>query len=209
MDDIFCRRSEKEEDVLWESNSFYVMLGVGLFAHGHVMIIPKDHYDAYGELPGNLDQEFAEVRQRVHKVITQEFSEPFWAEYGFEPTVPHAHIHGIPSIGPDYHIDDIIDALFPKDLEIEQCTFSRIKEIYETEGRYILIEQRGIMYAAHVPQLPGMRDKLGMRRFFANITGRQELSSWQALMNNPNLQVRDERLRSETRSRLATLWKRV
>jgi len=58
MDCVFCNREEVKEDILWETENFFVKVGVGILAPGHIMLISKKHLSCFGELPDELNQEF-------------------------------------------------------------------------------------------------------------------------------------------------------
>ena len=51
---IFCNCDSIKEDILWETDNFFVKVGVGILAPGHVMIIPKEHISCYAELSNQL-----------------------------------------------------------------------------------------------------------------------------------------------------------
>ena len=51
-------------EILLESDNFFVKVGVGILAPGHVMIIPKEHISCYAELSNQLGKEFISIKYK-------------------------------------------------------------------------------------------------------------------------------------------------
>ena len=208
MDDcIFCDKELVLEDRLGETDNFFVRVGKGLLAPGHVMIITKDHYPCYGDLPDELDEELEELKERVRNKVEEEFSQPFLAEYTplWGQSVQHAHIHLVPSEGPDYNIDSIMEEMvIPGGIEYEETDTAGLKEIYREERMYVSIEEKGNLYVCHVKEIPFDRDKphphLHLRQFFTQTMGLEGVSSWQKMSEEDK--IRDEEKRALTKEKL-------
>ena len=54
----FCQRDKIKSDILMESENFFVKVGVGILAPGHVMVITREHLSCFAELPNHLMKEF-------------------------------------------------------------------------------------------------------------------------------------------------------
>ena len=126
----FCDKSNIERDIIYETKNFIVKVGVGIITPGHVMIIPKDHYKCYGELPKEHEKEFLDLKNKIINKITEKFSEPFLIEMGaWGQSVKHAHIHVIPLEGEGYKINSIIKELvIPSGFKHEETSINNIKK---------------------------------------------------------------------------------
>ena len=65
MECIFCNLQSSTDEILWETNNFFVKVGIGIFSPGHVMIISKKHLSCFGELPKELYKEFVVLKGEV------------------------------------------------------------------------------------------------------------------------------------------------
>ncbi len=94
---VFCHRKLNQGEVLHETENFFVNSGIGVAAPGHVMLIPKKHYDCCADVPVGLRAEFTELKKLVFRKVKAAFFEPFLIEYGIMgQSVKHAHLHFIP-----------------------------------------------------------------------------------------------------------------
>ena len=72
-DCIFCRRDKIKEDILLESENFFVKVGIGILAPGHVMIITNYHIPCFAELPNKFIHEFNSLKNKVIKNLRLNF----------------------------------------------------------------------------------------------------------------------------------------
>lgn len=207
---IFCDREGILERIVHETDNFFVLLGLAIVTPGHAMIVTKNHYSCYGELPDELDEEFEDLKKRVGNKIEEEFARPFFVEYspGWGQSVPHAHVHFIPSEGPGYSIESILEEMvIPGGIGYEEADMARLKEIYRNEGIYVSIEEKGKLYVCHVKDVPYDKEKpnphIGYRQFFTQTVGLEGVSSWQKMTEEDK--VRDEERRRITRERLKSI----
>jgi len=104
----FCDYNSIKEDVLWESDNFFVKVGIGIFAPGHVMMVSKKHLTCFGELPNHLTKEFMSFKQEVFDAIKSNFFEPIIYEHGiYGQSVEHAHIHFVPKKNDLFILDNV------------------------------------------------------------------------------------------------------
>jgi len=191
---LFCERSKIEKDILWESDNFFVKVGVGILAPGHILLITKHHIRCFGELDKKHFKEFLELKKNVFDKVKANFSEPIISEQGgYGQSVPHAHLHFVPTISNVHNIQNIKEKVFRglKSTKIE--SMNEIKEIYNKEGSYIYFEENDNKLIFHSKGLTA--NKFTFRKEFAGLTGLYGLSSWQ---NMPE----EEKKRSEEWARL-------
>src|SRR3989344_2496119 len=74
---IFCRPRDFPEDILYETDHFYVKVGYGLITPGHVMLITKHHYSCFAALPEELMVEYQKIKDLIIRSVTSAFAIPF------------------------------------------------------------------------------------------------------------------------------------
>jgi len=106
---IFCKIAAGEVPAmkLYESGDFVAFLDISPSNKGHALIVPKQHYVSFTELPDKLGKEFGELVLSLSKAV-----EKATAADGFNlllnngtaagQEVMHAHMH----IMPRYENDD-------------------------------------------------------------------------------------------------------
>ena len=100
---IFCRiiRGEIPSKTVFENEHFKVMLDIGPASRGHVLILPKEHYNDLFELPEELAAEVLPLAQKIAAAVKKAFQpagvklvQNNGAMAG--QTVMHFHLHIIP-----------------------------------------------------------------------------------------------------------------
>jgi len=92
----FCLRSEIAH-ILRETPRFLLAADHAPMVEGHLLIIPKAHYTCYGDVPAQLDDGLAELKEMVREFFTSFYNPPVFWEHGiFRQTVFHAHLHCFP-----------------------------------------------------------------------------------------------------------------
>ena len=141
---IFCS-DETNDRNLYETKNFFVKVGKGIITAGHVMIIPKHHYKAIGEIDDNLIDEYLNLKQQTIKKITENFAEPFLIEYGnYGQSVFHAHMHLIPKTDNNYkNVDLYKEMILPsKTTTIQINNFNELRDYYLKHNEYIYFEDK-------------------------------------------------------------------
>jgi diadenosine tetraphosphate (Ap4A) HIT family hydrolase len=83
--------------VLYETPHFRLAADFAPLVEGHLLIIPKDHYTCYGDVPAALDQELFALKKTLRQYFKQYYLPPVFLEHGiFRQTVFHAHLHCFP-----------------------------------------------------------------------------------------------------------------
>lgn len=151
--DAFCNRKEIEADILAETNNWMIKLGLGIATPGHVMAIPKLHFDCLADVSNELLDEYDRIiHPALQYYITTQFSEPFGVEYGiFGQTVKHAHVHYIPLQGEGYSIQSMVGEAMSEGVPIIECDRKKIRDIRKKAGRYNLLIENGQYFICPVP----------------------------------------------------------
>ena len=97
--DIFCQIEEKLKDqIIDKSKNFYLLHDGFPLMEGHLLLIPKKHFDCYLNLDKNLIDEFNLFKNKVIDFLTKYYQKPVIFEHGIAgQTVFHAHLHFLPT----------------------------------------------------------------------------------------------------------------
>ncbi|MFC1691236.1 HIT family protein [Nanoarchaeota archaeon] len=102
-DCIFCKiaKGEIPSSKIYEDDDFLAFLDIAPANKGHCLIIPKEHYETYTDLPEEILIKLAKVAQKVAKSIVDTTSaNGFNIFMNNKPSagqiVPHAHFHIVP-----------------------------------------------------------------------------------------------------------------
>lgn len=103
----FCQPSTLARYILKETPNFRLVTDHAPLVEGHLLIIPKNHYSCYGDVPKTLDEELFALKDEVKPFFETYYSPVIFWEHGvFRQTVYHAHLHCFP-FGPiDYGVDE-------------------------------------------------------------------------------------------------------
>lgn len=170
---VFCDKNLNKIDNLHETENFFVKVGLGLAAPGHVMVISKQHYPCFADMAAGLRQEYEDLKKLVYGKAKENFSEPFLVEYGIlEQSVPHAHLHFIPKerketeFYPGYKIGDLFEEIgIPSELMREEATWERAEYLRKEYGGYVFLKDKQAYLFAGMPVTFPSKN-LSYRRFF-------------------------------------------
>jgi histidine triad (HIT) family protein len=72
-DCIFCKIAKKEINayVVQESENFLSFLDIHPHAPGHTLVIPKDHYERFLDLPENFGEEFIKIVKETALLLSK------------------------------------------------------------------------------------------------------------------------------------------
>ena len=102
-DCLFCDEKIIDEGLLGKTNNFYLKANLYPSSPGHVMIISRQHFSCFGEMPDDLDEEYLAFLDKTKKRIAKFFSEPIVTEQGIHgQSINHAHAHIFPSVSEIY-----------------------------------------------------------------------------------------------------------
>jgi len=97
-DCIFCRISTGEipAHVVYEDERLKAFLDIHPIRPGHVLIIPKAHYDYFDDLPGDLAAAIVQLGQQLGKAMKQHYGVERAAFLFTGTDVAHVHAHVLP-----------------------------------------------------------------------------------------------------------------
>ncbi len=170
-DCAFCKRTEISY-ILKETPNFLLAADHAPLVEGHILIIPKQHYACYGEVPAKLDAELFSLKQEVQRFFTHCYAPVVFWEHGiFKQTVFHAHLHCFPWGISGYDLDNNLHNLIVS-------SQSNIRQWYTTQGHYFYMEDsnRALLFA------PDMDRYLGIVKnvFWRGIASRGGKVEWRS-----------------------------
>lgn len=167
--DIFCQIEEKLKDQIIDQTKNFFLIHDGFpLLEGHLLLIPKKHFNCYLNLPKNLLPEFKRFKKRIQFFLKKNYQEPVIFEHGIAgQTVLHAHLHFLPT-------DNlVIDQLKNYGQVIEQRIIPYLYFEYQDKNFYFQPKKDippGLIHSILYPPLLN-RPKIGEER-------KKDLSQW-------------------------------
>jgi len=100
---IFCKISKKEVNayIFKETENFLAFLDIHAHAPAHTLIIPKDHYESFFDLPIDLGGELVKIVKECALLISQvlgtkDFTFGINEGHYAGQAVAHVHLHIMP-----------------------------------------------------------------------------------------------------------------
>lgn len=142
-----------DECILYESEDLYIGVDISPLVRGHVLIITKEHYYNFYELPRKIKNEVIELQKELKRIYKEMYnSEILFFEHGSnEPgmagsSIDHAHLHCIPYDG---DIKEDLDKLLGEAIE---CDIMK-EDDFTNEFSYIYIDVLDDKYIYKVDKL--------------------------------------------------------
>lgn len=133
----FCQRTAIT-DVLKETPNFLVAADHAPLVEGHLLVIPRQHYACYGDVPASLDEELFAIKNELRQFYAQFYAPVVFWEHGvFRQTVFHAHLHCFPWGNLEYDLENNIHSSIV-------TTQEDIRNWYQTQGHYFYLEDEQI-----------------------------------------------------------------
>ena len=168
------------QDIIRESKNFFVKVGVGILAPGHVMLVPKHHISCFAELPIQLRKEFLAVKEEISNELKSNFSDPIVYEHGiYGQSINHAHVHFVPSKNRHYKLKNLKENLFKGLKSTLIDSPFEIVNIFKEGGSYFYLEEKGKKWIFHTKDQP--KGKFIFRKEFARLTGLYGLEDWRLI----------------------------
>ena len=104
MECLFCKivKGELPSYKLYEDDLVMVIMDAYPNVDGHTLIIPKEHYDTFMDLPDNLVAHINEISKRFTKHIMDRLNAKelsICVNYGDAQKIKHYHMHLLPNYG--------------------------------------------------------------------------------------------------------------
>lgn len=136
-DCTFCQRS-KIADILKETPHFLLAADHAPLVEGHLLVIPKNHYACYGDVPTSLDEELFAIKDELRQFYAQHYAPVVFWEHGvFRQTVFHAHLHCFPWGNLNYDLDSQIHTSVV-------TAQDDIRNWYHAQGHYFYLEDEAV-----------------------------------------------------------------
>lgn len=139
----FCNPPEKER-ILYESDNYYIMVSLGAFVEGYLLIVTKKHVGASFNIPKEYLDEFLELKKMVSHILEEVYGYVLFYEHGkagssltFENSSKHCyhtHLHCIPS---NIQLNQDISK------ELQYKSYKSFEEAYEDNtntDKYLYVE---------------------------------------------------------------------
>ncbi len=102
MDCIFCKivKGEIPSEILYQDDIVLAFMDINPLCDGHVLIIPKKHYEDIYEVDNDTLAHMYDVARMLNKKIMAKLNEPgstFSINYGDKQEVKHLHLHILPN----------------------------------------------------------------------------------------------------------------
>ncbi|HUS49421.1 MAG TPA: HIT domain-containing protein [Candidatus Paceibacterota bacterium] len=203
---VFCDKEKIRYDILYETEDLFVKVGFAISAPGQVMVISNEHLPCFGAMSNWSG--YDSLKKRVQQAIREGFdADPFLIEFGvWGQSVNHAHTHFIPSQSNEYRIESLVDEMFSHSgMPIEEADIDGLRGVYQKEGGYVSIEEKGQLYIVHVTKViyDANNPFHNTRTFLNKRKGLHLPNDWRNM--NPQERAQDEEKRSITKKQLTSL----
>ena len=189
-DCLFCQRDKIKDDILLESENFFVKVGVGILAPGHVMVITKGHISCFAELPKQIMKEFISLKNKVTENLKLNFTNPIIYEHGiYGQSIKHAHLHFLPRKNEYFDLSNIREVLFNGLKSTSIVNMEQLAYIHAKEGSYFYLEIDGDRMVYHTKDKEA--GKYIFRKEFARLTGLTGLENWKSMTENDKQRDRE------------------
>ena len=128
-DCIFCKINKKEipSYTIYEDDDFRAFLDINPITNGHVLLVPKTHYDNLFELPEDMIMKIYEAVKKINDILKEKLDIEgltLIQNNGLGQDVKHYHLHLVPR----YQHDDIKYLSNEKQLIDVEDVFNQITE---------------------------------------------------------------------------------
>lgn len=136
-DCAFCQH-ERITDILKETPHFLLAADHAPLVEGHLLVIPRQHYACYGDVPASLDEELFALKDELRQFYAQCYAPVVFWEHGvFRQTVFHAHLHCFPWGAAEYDLESQLHATI---VNVQED----IRTWYHAQGHYFYLEDEEI-----------------------------------------------------------------
>jgi len=150
-DCTFCQRTEISY-ILKETQNFLLAADHAPLVEGHILIIPKQHFTCYGEVPARFDEELFSMKHEVEQFFTRYYAPTVFWEHGiFKQTIFHAHLHCFPWGISGYDLEENLH-------NIIVSTQEEVRQWHALRGHYFYMEDRNraLLFAPEMDRYLGI-----------------------------------------------------
>ncbi len=102
MDCLFCQIINKKVDasVLYEDDIVIVIMDAFPDVDGHILIIPKTHYEDYQQIPDDVLLHIHKIAQKYGLILMEKLKKEsltLLVNYGLDQKIKHYHLHLLPN----------------------------------------------------------------------------------------------------------------
>jgi len=190
----FCDHSLHQQRIVAQTERFYAIPTVGQISDGgHMLIIPKRHYNCLASLGPGPFNEFEELTARIKGAIENVYGKTVSFEHGIlGQSVPHAHLQILPS----GDLSSRIEQDFKLKVQLKQTR--DIKDIFTKKGVYLYYrDPSNNEYAYILDHFPQY-----LRHVAAQVAGKPDRGDWRAWREDPAHASFDDELMMQTVSKL-------
>lgn len=151
---VFCQEEALGTYLLAETEHFMTVCDRSPVAEGHVLLIPKLHYRCYASIPTDLSKEILGIKEEVSSFLSTYYTALIFFEHGSAgQTVPHAHLHMMPTPKRGIEGDIVTSLLSNMGQIVEVSGIVDLLDSYEKIGPYLYWEQDGVSYVVKSPEV--------------------------------------------------------
>ncbi len=101
MDCIFCEIAKKNipSKCIYEDEIVMAIMDINPICDGHIIIIPKNHFDTVFDVPKETLNHMYAIAQKLTPIIMKALNEDgmtFSINYGSKQEIKHLHLHLLP-----------------------------------------------------------------------------------------------------------------
>jgi diadenosine tetraphosphate (Ap4A) HIT family hydrolase len=167
----FCTRNEISY-ILKETPNFLLAADHAPLVEGHILIIPKQHFTCYGEVPLKFDEELFSLKHEVQRFFAQYYAPSVFWEHGiFKQTVFHAHLHCFPWGISGYKLEENLH-------NVIVFSQAEVRQWYTIHGQYFYMEDndRALLFAPEMDRYLGIVKNV----FWRGIASRGGKAEWRS-----------------------------
>ena len=103
---IFCKIAGKEipAKTIYEDEKYLAFLDIRPLSKGHILVIPKKHYETFLDMPADEEKELFAKVQEISKDVKEKLGAKLIFLLVMGEEVPHVHVHIIPYYGGEFPI---------------------------------------------------------------------------------------------------------
>jgi diadenosine tetraphosphate (Ap4A) HIT family hydrolase len=173
----FC--NPNEEEILFKSDNFYILLSYGPMTEGYVLINSNKHFDCCGSIDKCIADEFDSLVNTVKRILITVYGSCLFYEHGragsclgqVEKNIHcyHAHMHCVPV---NIRMNDLMDNTF---LAISINSLSDLRKQYNSTRQPYLFVDDGQKYIYFINKV--IRSQY-LRSIVAKELGAEKLWDW-------------------------------